>query len=223
MEKPMAPQHIWSKVSEKYAYILVLRGPEVQLFKVSGMSLTLKGKVKKVMEALEQGGDPGQAGGKLVETLDAKSIRKAEVSPGSDSLKLYGDGEKPRTLSFSTDGNRADEVLQVILAQSGRSFHTAQEEIGVIEALAPPAIIGLISGLLWAGLNQSANQLAAGEEVEIRGTRRGLKQLMAWLAEMLGTSGTIALGVVLLILVLGWAAARVFKRPQRTVWRPETG
>jgi hypothetical protein len=93
----------------------------------------------------------------------------------------------------------------------------------VIEALAPPAIIGLISGLLWAGLNQSANQLAAGEEVEIRGTRRGLKQLMVWLAEILGTSGTIALGVVLLILVLGWAAARVFKRPQRTVWRPEAG
>lgn len=217
----MASQQIWSKVSDKFAYILLLRDQEVQLFKVSGMSLTLKGKVRKVLDALEQGGDPGQAGGKVVETLDAKSIRKAEVSPGNDSLKLYGEGEKPRTLSFSTDGSRADEVLQIILAQSGRTFHTAQEEIGLIEALAPPAIIGVICGLLWAGLNQSANQLAAGGEVEIRGTRRGLKQLMVRLAEMLGTSGTMALGVVLLLLVLGWAAARVFKRPQRTVWRPQ--
>jgi len=221
MEKPMASQHIWSKVSEKFAYILVLRGQEVQLFKVTGMSLTLKGKVKKVLEALEQGGDAVAAGGKVVETLDAKSIGKAEVSPGNDSLKLYDEGETPRTLSFSTDGSRADEVLQLILAQSGRSFQTAQEEIGVIEALAPPAIIGLISGLLWAGLNQTANRLAAGGEVEIRGTRRGLKQMMVWLAEMLGTSGTMALGVVLLLLVLGWAAARVSKRPQRTVWRPQ--
>jgi hypothetical protein len=46
---------------------------------------------------------------------------------------------------------------------------------------------------------------------------------MVWFAEMLGTNGSIALGMVLLILVLGWAAARVFKRPQRTVWRPEGG
>jgi hypothetical protein len=187
------------------------------------MSLPLKGKVRKFLEALEQGGNPGEAGAKLVETLDAGSISKAEISPGNGSFKLYGEGEKPRRLSFSADGVGADEVLRTLLAQSGRTFDSVQEEIGVIEALVPPAVIGAIGGLLWAGINQSAQQLASGHEVRISGRRRGAQQLMVWLAEMLGTSGTMALGVGLLVLVVGWAAARVFKRPQRAVWRPQTG
>src|SRR5206468_8845658 len=38
-ERSMASQQIWSKVSDKFAHILVLRGQEVQLLKVSGMSM----------------------------------------------------------------------------------------------------------------------------------------------------------------------------------------
>ncbi len=38
---------------------------------------------------------------------------------------------------------------------------------------------------------------------------------------MLGTGGTVAVGAVLLALILGWAAMRIIKRPERTVWLPE--
>ncbi len=36
----------------------------------------------------------------------------------------------------------------------------------------------------------------------------------------LGTGGTMAVGVVLLVLILGWAAMRIIHRPERTVWLP---
>lgn len=217
----MGSQQIWSKVSEKFAYILVLRGQEVHLFKVTGMSMLLKGKVRKVLDALEQGQDPVEAGGKLVETLDARAIGKAEVAPGNGSLKLYGDGEKPRSISFSTEGSTADEVLKAILDQSGRNFQTEQEDIGVVEALVPPAIFGVLGGLLWLGINQSAGKLAAGEEVEARGRRRAIQELLNWVAGLLGTTGTMILGGVLLALIVGWAGSRLVNRPQRTVWRPQ--
>ncbi len=32
----------------------------------------------------------------------------------------------------------------------------------------------------------------------------------------------IAVGVALLVLIVGWAARRIIRRPERTVWLPET-
>src|SRR6476620_6150301 len=103
---------IWSKTEEKWATILLLRGHEVQRLKVSGMSLTLKRKVQGVLEALRQGQDPSDAGAKVAETLDARTIGKAEVSPGNGSLTLHGGGDSPKTLSFSTADSNADEILR---------------------------------------------------------------------------------------------------------------
>jgi hypothetical protein len=213
---------IWSKSEEKWAYILVLRGHEVHRLKVTGNALTLKRKVQGVLEALQQGQAPADVGAKSVETLDARTIGKAEVSPGNGSLTLHGEGDGAKALSFSTAESNADEVLRAILAQSGRTFQPAQEEIGVVEALVPPVFLGVLGGLFWMGVYQSAGKLAAGEEVEVHGLRRrGLQRLLIWVAEILGTGGTVAVGVVLLVLVLGWAAKRIIHRPERTVWRPE--
>jgi hypothetical protein len=216
----MEPQ-IWLKSQEKWAYILVLRGHEVHRLKVTGNVLTLKRNVQRVLEALQQGQDPANVGIKSVEALDARTIGKAEVSPGNGSLTLHGGEGGSRRLSFSTADSSADDVLQTILAQSGRAFRPAREAIGVVEALVPPAIIGVLGGLFWAGLYQSAGKLASGEVVEVRGRRQGLQRLMNSAAEILGTNGTIAVGALLLAFVLGWAGMRVVRRPECTVWLPE--
>jgi hypothetical protein len=213
---------IWSKTYEKWAYILILRGQEVHLLKVTGMSLTLKKKVKGVLEALQQGRAPTEVDAKLVETLDARKIGKAEVSPGNSSLTLQSEGDSPKTLTFATADNNADEILRTILAQSGRTYQPGQEEIGVVEALMPPVIIGAIGGLFWSGVYQAAGKIAAGGRLEVKGfRRRGLQRMLNGIAEMLGPDRTVAVGVVLLVLILGWAAMRIIKRPGRTVWRPE--
>jgi hypothetical protein len=212
---------IWSNSQEKRAYILQLRGQEVNVLKVTGNVLTLKRNVSKVLESLQQGQPASSAGASSVETLDTRTIKKAEVSPGNSSLTLHGGPEGSKKVSYSTSGSDADQILQTILATTGQTFQQSKEEIGVMEALLPPAIFGGLTGLFWWGVYQYAGQAAAGEEVEITGRRRGFKQILLWVAEMLGTTGTIAVGVVLLALILGWAAARVVKRPERTVWVPQ--
>jgi hypothetical protein len=213
---------IWSKSEEKWAYILVLRDHEVHCLRVSGNVLTLKRNVKGVLEALEQGQAPADVGAKVVETLDARSISKAEVSPGNNSLTLQGGEGGSKTLTYSTGDSNAGEILQAILAQSGQNFQATQEEIGVVQALIPPVVIGALGGIFWAGVYQSAGKFEAGEDVEVKGIRgRGLKRLLIAVAEFLGTGGTMAVGAVLLVLILGWAAMRIIRRPERTVWLPE--
>lgn len=213
---------IWTKAEEKWAHILVMRGYEIHCLKVTGNMLTLKRNLKGVLEALEQGRAPSDAGAKSVEALDARTIAKAEVSPGNGSLTLHGEGDSPKKLTFGTSDGNADAILRAILAQSGRSFLPTQEEIGIVEALIPPAIIGVLGGLFWAGVYQAAGRMANGEAVEVtRVRRRGLQRVLIWVAEMLGTGGTVAIGVVLLVLILAWAARRVIRRPERTVWLPE--
>lgn len=213
---------IWLKSEEKWAYILVLNGHEVYRLKITGNVLTLKRKVKGVLEALEQGQAPPDAGAKSVESLDARTIVKAQVSPGNSSLTIHGGADGTQSLSFSTADSNADEILRTILAQSGRTFQPTQEEIGVVEALLPPVILGALGGLFWAGVYQAAGKLAAGEEVAVKGVRRrGLQRMLIAVAEVLGTNGTIAVGVVLLVLILAWTAHQLVRRPERTVWLPE--
>lgn len=197
-------------------------GTAVSLLKVTGLSLTLKRKVQGVLEALQQGQDPSAVGAKSVKTIDARSISKAELSPGNASLTLHGGDDGTKTLKFSPADNTADAILQTILAQAGRNFQPKQEEIGVVEALIPPVFFGGVGGLFWGLIYHAAGKMAAGEEIEVKGRRQGLQQLLIWAAELLGTNGTIAVGVVLLVLILGWAANRIIHRPERTVWLPET-
>jgi hypothetical protein len=210
---------IWSKVDDKFAYILVLRGPEITRLKVTG--LMLKRKVQGIIEALQQGQAPSVVGARAIETFDARTLGKAEVSPGNGSLTLHGTGEGAPSLKFTTADNNANQILQAVLAESGRSFTPQQEEVGVVEAVLPPVFLGGIGGLFWMGLYDSATKMAAGQAVEVKGRRRGLQRMLISLAEMLGTTGTIAVGVLLLLLVVGWAAKRIIHRPERTVWLPE--
>ena len=99
MESP----RIWSRVQDKVARILVLHGTQVHLLKVTGIAMTLKGKVQKVVTALEMGASPEEAGGKVVATLDAREVAKAELSPGDSSLTLHGPGEKAAKLVSGID------------------------------------------------------------------------------------------------------------------------
>jgi len=212
---------IWSKSEEKWAYILMLRGHEVHRLKVTGNMLTLKRNLKAVLEALEQGQAPADAGAKSVQTLDARTIVKAEVTPENTSLTLHGGEDGSTELTYSTGDGNADAILRSILAKTDRAFQSTQEAFTVFEALVSPAILGVFAGLFWGLIYQAAGQLATGEKLEAHGRRAGMQRMLFWAAELLGTNGTIGFGVALLVLFLGWIARRIVKRPERTVWLPE--
>lgn len=216
MESPM-----WVNKQEKWAYILLLRDHEVYLLKVTGSKFSLKKNLQKVLEALEGGQVPSEVKAKSVEMLDARAIGKAELGEGNKSLSLYGEGENPKKLKFSPPEYNADTIWQAVQERSGKTFQSTKEDIGAVEAVVPLAIWGGLGGLLWYGLYDAATKLAAGETLKVSGRRQGLQRMLNGVAGMLGTTGTVALGVVLLALVLGWAVRRVVRRPQRTMLVPE--
>jgi hypothetical protein len=213
---------VWTRSSEKFAHILVLNDHVLQKLKVTGNVLTLKRNLQQVLDALEQGQAPAEAGGTLVDTIDVRTVTRAEVSEANESLTLRGGEDNSDTLEFTTADDNADEVLRAILAQSGRTFQQTNEDISIVEALIPPAVLGAISGLFWAGVYQAANTLAAGERLKVRRIdRKGFQRVLVLVAERLGTNGTLVVGVILLVLFVGWAGMRIINRPQRTAWLPD--
>jgi hypothetical protein len=129
----MPPPKIWAFDNPQFANVLVLRGPEVSLFRVGGI---LRGqKLTSVIGAIERREEPKSAGLKRMGSIDARNLRKAQIAPKGVSLTLFGGVETPRTLKvFGTDLD-PEQVLRAIVAQSGRIFHSEEEDVGVVEAL----------------------------------------------------------------------------------------
>jgi hypothetical protein len=211
---------LWSKVEEKRGIVLALRGDEVHRLEISGNKA--RQDVPRIIEALQQGQEPGAVGANSVQSLKLASIGQARVSPDQDDVEFHAEGENGSPLKFTTVGKQASEIARTILARTGRPFREDREDITAVEAVMPPLIIGVILGVVWALLYGAAGQVASGEEIEVHGRRAGLKRLFIMVAEMLGVNGTLVLGAVLLLWILGWATMRVVRRPQRTVWQAQS-
>ncbi|WP_435017504.1 hypothetical protein TA3x_005119 [Tundrisphaera sp. TA3] len=212
---------LWSqKIGEKSAYFLTLRGTQIYQLKVTGSKFSIRKNVNKFLEALAAGQPPAEAGGKVVSEMDAQNIVQAELSPGNGTLSLGAEGPGSKDLNFSPEDDRADLIWEVIRSRTGRDFQPTPTEIGAGEAVLPPIILGAVAGVFWGILHNSASRIAAGEEIEAAGRRRGLQRIFIGIAETIGTTGSIAIGVALLVLVLGWAIRRLVVRPVKTVWKP---
>lgn len=206
---------IWTNAQEKFVDILVLRGEVVHTIRVTG--LMLKRKAQGILEQLQQGADPTEAGGKP-KSMPVGAIVKAEVSPSNGKLTLHAqDGS---TVKFNTPNSDADGILATILERAGRTFSPGQEAIGVFEAVLPPTILGVLGGLFWMALYDTVKKHAMGEEVEVKGRRQGMQKLLIGVADTLGYNGVLAVGALLAAVILTWLAMRLVKRPLRTVWLP---
>lgn len=207
---------IWCRLEEKFGHVLVLRGEQVHLLKVTG--LMLKRKFAGVVERLENGDDPQDVGAK-VQTFEVGEIGKAEVSPSGKGLKLYRERDGAK-IAFTSPETDADDIRATILGRTGRSFQPAEEEVGVIEALLPPAISGLLLGLFWMAVYSVASDRSQGKEVVVKGRRQGMQHVAILISDTLGYAGTLAVGGLILVVVVGWAASRLIHRPRRTAWLP---
>lgn len=210
---------IWAKVEDKWAYILMLTDKDVYRMKVTGLLLSRK--VKGILEALQQGQEPQDVGAKSVEQLSLQSIGKVEVNPDNSHLTLYEANGTGTSLAFSTpDDSNASEIAQAVLARTGRTYEPKKEEITAFEAILGPGILGLIAGGLLAACYFTARDLEAGQAVEATGRRAGLQKLLIMVSEMLGTTGTLAIGGVIMALLLFMAINGLKNRPEKTVWQP---
>lgn len=210
---------LWSRVEEKRGVILASQGEALHRLEINGSKA--RQDVLRILGVLEQGQSPEVVGANSIQTVGLAAIREVRVSPDHDEIEFHAEGGGTTPLKFSTGGKGAIEIAQSVIARTGRPFQEEKQDITAVEAVLPPIIIGVILGFFWALLYGAAGQIAAGEEIEVHGRRAGLKRILLWAAELLGVNGTLVLGAVLGLWVIGWTAMRVVRRPQRTVWKAE--
>ncbi len=209
---------VWHKVGEKRGELLVLTGDALHRIEVKGDKA--KQEVPALAASLGGGQPPSAVGGAKVVPLAA--IRRVEVAPGNTSVKFVHEHEgKPGALEFMVAQDaHAQEIARAAVERAGLPAQERSEDITVVEALMPPVILGAIVGVIWGLLYMAAVGLEEGEEAHVRGggRGRGIKVLFVIAAQLLGKTGTIVVGAVLLALFVYWAVMRVVKRPQRLVW-----
>lgn len=216
---------VWHKVEEKQGAVLVLTGDALHRIEFSGKNA--KREATEAVTALLEGKDPASIVSSGSKVVPLSAIQRVEVSHGRDTVKVHTvEGDKPVTVEFMVrSGDDAPGIARAVVQRAALSHPERSEDIGVVEALIAPVIMGVIVGFLWALVYGAASTLDSGQEINVaQGSSRGrfFKRIILFIAELLGTNGTIVVGVLLLAAFVGWAIHRIVKRPQRLVWGPPT-
>jgi hypothetical protein len=118
------------------------------------------------------------------------TLEKVSHLDNSSSLTLTHGG-KTLSLDFG-DAEKVKEVAAVL--SDMRQFTVSQGSQTIFSAMTPSLIgLGVTVGLTWL-IHSMAADIASGQEVDVSGRKSLYKRIFAWLAETLGTTGTLAVG-----------------------------
>jgi hypothetical protein len=92
---------IWSNLTEHYGDILVLLDQDVHTLRLSRSAFGFERKFHELIERLEQGKHPREAGATSVKSMELSKIAKAVILPGNTVIKLRGEGGTPK-LTYAT-------------------------------------------------------------------------------------------------------------------------
>jgi hypothetical protein len=216
---------VWHRIEDKSAAILVLSDDAVYRFGFSGKNARQDATV--VAAALLAGQDPESVVAGDSKVLPLGAIQRVEVSHDRETVKFVtADGDRPIKVEFAVQsGDDAPGIAREVVERAAIPHPERTEDIGVVEALVPPVIVGTLAAVVWGLLYSTASTLQAGGKIDVNkgGFRvRSVKRLFVFCAETLGMNGTIVVGSILLFLIVGWAFHLIVKRPQRLVWGPLT-
>jgi len=130
----------------------------------------------------------------------------------TNELCIYYNGNDI-TLEFSDPKDM--ELVAAYLA-SQRKFARNTETMTALQAIKGPGIALLITLVLGWIIYDEAKTLEAGGSIEISGRRAIYKRIFAWLAEVLGSNGTlITVGIISAVAI--YFLYRRFKTPPNQV------
>ncbi len=212
---------VWHKVEDKQGAVLALIGDTLYRFGFSGKNA--RQEAAEAVSTLAGGQDPAGIKASESKAVPVAAIQRVEVSHDRDTVRVQApQGDKTEKVEFTVQsGDDAVAIARTILAQTSIDPQERSEDISVFEALLGPVILGVIAGVILALIYTTANGLESGEDINpnkgsLRG--RGLKRLAVFVAGLLGTKGTIAVGAILGIGLVAWAVRLIVKRPQRLAW-----
>lgn len=144
---------------------------------------------------------------------DVVKIRSNRKAVDVDvSYKDDDDDEESKNVDFATKKQR-DQFFRIAEKTLGDDFKYTEKELTRFEAaLIPLAWVAGISFLTWV-FYMAAVEMAGGEKPDIQGRRSGLKALVAWLIDAVGTTGVLIAGGICLAIAIFVLVKRVADPP----------
>lgn len=171
------------------------------------------GALEEVAEGLEDGDfDVLQDSDVIIQWDDVLKIRSNRKAVDVD-ITYKDDGEdESMNIDFASQEER-DQFFQVVEDHLGDDFRFTEKELNRFEAsLIPLAWVAGISFLTFV-FYLAADEMAGGEEPEIQGRRSGLKALVAWLINVVGTTGVLVVGGICLAIAVFVLVKRIVDPP----------
>lgn len=124
-------------------------------------------------------------------------------------------GEAALPLVFTTAGEKQQFIETVV---KPRSMTATTQQVTVLKAIGS-ALLGLGLSVLFTYVTYADAQIIeSGGEVDTSGRKSLYKKLFAWLAEMLGTQGSIIAGIALSLVCIYFIYKNLRSRPVEIVY-----
>ena len=153
-------------------------------------------KALQIKEALLAGTPAAQLLSSDSVNIPLLSITSIRTDRNDDDIEIHyksGKETEEHTLRLSSKEKR-DEVYAALKAAFGDRFSETEDAYSIPRAALGSLTALTIFGLLTWGGAKFASMLRAAEDYDISGSNQGMKQLIAWVLELLGPIGVYVVG-----------------------------
>lgn len=203
------PNHLLTKIIVLYDNAVVTANPDDEI-------------LKQVRAKLETGTPNPKMLGEEIEAVPIRSITMVSTDKRRKNLTIrYKKDKKPglQTLYFANTADR-DEFFDALQQNLGAGFECTTREFNALQSLLMPIVVMAVLVYSTYLCHGAALEIATGSEPEIEGRDILLQLAFLGLLKLIGPTGAIILGTILLMLILLWTANRMMKPPIMMILTP---
>ncbi len=173
---------------------------------------------RELLGRLQQGEPPGQVLKGAAETVLLADLKRVQWDRKQDDVDLRWGKDDDKHLVFESSVQR--DEFAAALTEKLHGFEGKTVEFSKLRAALAPGGFGLLAtGMTWL-FYHAALALEAGDEADIRGRNKGIKQALLWIMETVGPTGVVILGGIVVALSIATLVKRVGDPPIMTTLKP---
>ncbi len=204
-----------------------VNGDKTQLIVVSNEAVYAQRMANAIalnqIEQLRAGKSPATLFGEEATHVVLRATSRVQNSRGDDDIEFtVREGKDSTTVDLSIDDERIrNEVFDAIEDASQDRFQRYEDQYNRPRAAFGALLALSVIGFLTKVMASAAATIQARGGYEAEGSRRGAKQLFAWLLELLGSTGVIVIGSLLAALTLWLLVLRLRNPPYMRILQPK--
>jgi len=183
-----------------------------------------KEKALEVKAALDRGEAPSTVIKDEVTSILLNSVLEVSYNRHHDDIDIAyqsGKEKEDKSIYFSSREERDSFAAQLAELLSG--FESKVVEYGRLRAALAPVGFGAFTALATWGLHAAAIEIAAGREADFHGRYAAIKRMVFWALDVIGPTGVLVAGGLVLALTVFGLVKRVQTPPiMHTLKRPKS-